>query len=172
MRKSPFALLFFVVNISCFAQFSGFTYPKAKLYLKDYSIVKVKKLEIGNMIASFYNKATNKSETLSLENINLITIQKRSHVWEGAAYGAFTGALTGLLVDIGEDPLGRPNEVTIEEYIGITAVGAALGAIIGSFFPKWKQIYSRGEFLGLNVPMNLNLKTQKDKVVVKITIPL
>ncbi|TMM56640.1 hypothetical protein FEE95_09045 [Maribacter algarum] len=164
MSNSKFTLLYLLVNIFCFDLFPQSTYNKAKLYLNDYSIVNVRKLKIGDMKASFYNKATDKSETMPLDNINLSRVQKTSHIWEGAVYAALIGALTGLLVDIDEDTFGRPNVVTIEEYIGITSAAGAFGAIIGSSFPKRKQIYYRGEFLGLNLPMNLNFKTQKDKV--------
>lgn len=172
MKKSIVVLLFIAVTLSCVAQSSMEYYRSAKLYLNNSKIMTVEKLKISAMKATFYNTTTQKSETMALENVNLITIKKGNHIWEGAIYGAVTGALTGLLVDIDEDPFGRPNKVSVGEYMGIAAGGAALGAIIGSFFPKWKQIYSKMEFLGLNIPMHFDFDTQQDKVYIKLTIPL
>ena len=165
-----------VLSLSVFTQRAkSQSYKKAKIYLDNHQILKVSDLQINGTNATFLNATNNDQETVSLNTINLIKSAKGSHLLEGALYGAGTLALTALLIDIQpDDPLGVGVERDhgVGFYLGLTAGGAAVGALIGSLFPKWKTIYSGGKFIGLNLPINIDFSTEKNLTNIKITLSL
>lgn len=156
-----------------FAQFSkGQPYSKAKVYLKDHQVLIVKDLKINDLEVNFLNIANKKNENLAMDRVNFIKIKKGSHVWDGALYGSLSMALSAVLIDIDNDPLTKPKKFGAIEYIGFAGIGVGLGALIGSLFPKWKNIYSNGRFIGQNFPLKLNLGATADLAIIEITIPL
>lgn len=148
------------------------TYSKAKVYLKDHTILKVKHLEMNSLEASFLNIANKKKESLSMDGINFIKVKKGSYLWDGAIYGSVTMALSAVLVDVDDDPLTRPKKFGATEYIGFTLIGAGLGALIGSLFPKWEDAFSEGKFISQNLPFKMNFDASYNLAIIKITIPL
>jgi len=171
MKKFSAIIFQFITIPTVFGQISDRTYNKAKIYLHNHQIVKVKKLTINNAEVSFLNASNNAYEKETLKNINLIKIPKGSYLFEGALYGAGTLALTALLIDIDPDPL-LDKKRGAGFYLGYTAVGAALGGLIGSFFPKWKSLYTDGKFIGQHAPVNLDVYTTRDQINFKIVISL
>jgi len=168
--------LFLILTSIGFAQsIEKHSYKKAKIYLDNHRILKVNNLEINSVEATFLNSINRKQEKIVINAIKLIRIPEGSYMWQGALYGAGTMALTALLIDIQpDDPLG----LGIEQkrgagfYLGFTAGGAVIGALVGSLFPKWKTVYSGGKFVGQNLPVNLGISTQRDQVNIKITISI
>jgi hypothetical protein len=151
------------------------SYKKAKIYLDNHRILKVNNLEINSVDATFLNSVNKKQEKIVMNTIKLIRIPEGSYMWQGALYGAGTMALTALLIDIQPDDslgLGIEQKRGAGFYLGLTAGGAALGALVGSLFPKWKSVYSGGKFVGQNLPVNLGLSTQNDQVNIKIIISI
>jgi len=176
MKPLLLALILFVLSSTCLAQSQNdHSYKKAKIYLENHRIIKVNNLEIEGSEVSFMNSVNRKQEKIAMNNIKLIRVPKGSYLLEGALYGAGTGALTAVLIDVqNDDPLG----LSVEKkrgagfYIGWTAGGAVVGALVGSLFPKWKQVYADGKFIGLNLPVNLQFNTQNDRFNIKIGISI
>ena len=166
------ALCFAITAICCGQSIQIQSYKKAKIYLNDHRIVKVKNLEINGMNTTFLNSANNKHEERSLNTINLIRVAKGNHLLEGVLYGAGTLALAALLIDVEPDILGRPQNKGADFYLGLTAGGAIVGALVGSIFPKWKEVYSGRKLVGFDLPIHLDYNSQFDQIIIKITIPL
>jgi len=173
MKNLLFTLLFLTVTFTSLAQSVGkHSYKKAKIYLDNHRILKVNNLEINSINATFLNSVNHEQEKILINTIKLIRIPEGSHILEGVLYGAGTMALTALLIDVQPDPLGIDKKRGAEFYLGLTAGGAALGALIGSLFPKWKQVYSGGKFIGQTLPINFDLSSQNDQINFKITISI
>jgi len=173
MKNIIIPLLFLPFASISFAQsIDNHSYKNAKIYLDNHQIIKVNNLEINSVEASYLNTVSKKQEKIAMNSIKLIRIPKGSHMWEGALYGAGTMALTAVLIDTQPDALGRPQNKGAGFYIGLTAGGAAVGALIGSLFPKWKPVYSGGKFIGLNLPVKFDLNTQNDRFNIKIAISI
>lgn len=172
MNSKFLVLLLTFITSPAYSQSSNEEYSKAKLFLSDYRIVKVKQLVISGNMANYFDLSRNENQSLTIDRISSIKIPKGNHLIEGAIYGTATMALTAVLVDLGEDPLGQPNQVTIREYIGLAAGGAVVGGIIGYFFPKWKSVYLEGKFISKNLPFNIGIDNLHNDIVLKITIPL
>lgn len=171
MRPFLPIFLFFVLTSIGYAQ----TYKKAKVYLDNHKIVKAKNLKILANEVTFFNTTNQQKQRVGFNNLKLIRIAKGSHALDGALYGAGTLALTALFIDIQpDDPLGLGIERNhgVGFYLGYTAAGAALGVLIGSLFPKWKSIYANGKFIGLNLPLKLDLNTHNNQLNLKIRISI
>lgn len=148
------------------------SYSKARIYLNDHNVLKVKDLKINGMETSFLNINNKKKEELSMNKVNFIKKKKGSFLWEGAVYGGASTALSALLIDADKDSLRRTKDFGAKEYIGFTLIGAGLGALIGSLFPKWEDAYSDGKFIGQYLPIKMNFEATHDLALIKITIPL
>lgn len=146
----------------------GEQFKKAKIFLKDHSSLNVKKLSVKKNESFFINTVNGELEQLTLDKVNTIKAAKGSYLVEGASYTGIVCLGAAVVASSGKDT----SKPTTGEFVGFVVGGAVLGALVGSLFPKWKEVYSKGEFLSQNVPINLGIDTQKDKVVVKITIPL
>ena len=149
----------------------GQSYNKAKVYLDNHLVIKATNLEISGNKINFLNKANGRNESNMLSAVSLIKIPKSNYLLEGSLFGAGTLALTALLIDIDPDPL-LDKKRGADFYIGYTAVGAVVGALVGVLIPKWKSIYSGGKFIGLNGPLNVDFNTQNDQFNIKISIAL
>lgn len=173
MKRIVFSLVFLTLTSLASAQTVDHrSYKKAKIYLDNHQIIKVNNLEINSTEAAYLNAVNNKKEKISINNVNLIRVPKGSHIKEGALFGAGTMALTALLIDIQPDPFGIEQKHGAGFYVGLTAGGAAVGALVGSFFPKWKEIYSNGKFIGLNLPVNFDFSVQNDDLTFIITLQI
>ena len=148
------------------------TFKRARLYLSDFSIIKATKLVINENEISFLNADSRTPQKLSLSSVELIRVPRGSHVLEGALFGAGTLALTALLVDLQPDPLGIEREKDTNFYLGYTAVGAAIGALAGMLFPKWKLLYSNGKFVGSSGPLQMGLSSQHRSIGIKIKLTI
>lgn len=167
-----FLIIVFFTSVSTSQTIENQKYRKAKLYLNNHLVIKVKDLAVNSLETKYKNAANNKYEKAALSNIKLIRVPNGSHVFEGALIGAGTMALTAVLIDVQPDPLGIDQDYGADFYIGLTAGGAALGALVGVLFPKWKTIYTGGKFIGKTLPVKFNFSTQHDKFNLKISITL
>ncbi len=173
MKYIVFSLVFLILTSLASAQTVDHrSYKKAKIYLDNHQIIKVNNLEINSIDATYLNTVNNMNEKTSMNNINLIRIPKGSHILEGVLFGAGTMALTALLIDVQPDPLGIEQKRDAGFYLGLTAGGAAVGALVGSLFPKWKAVYSKGKFIGLNLPINFDFSMQNDDLTFIITVQI
>ncbi len=148
------------------------TYRRAKLYSKDYRIIKVNRLSIDQGQADFFNVKTRAHEKMNLNDLTLIRVPKGSHAVPGGLIGAGTLVLTAFLIDIQPDPLGIERDRGAEFYVGFTAGGALVGALVGSLFPKWKPIFSDGKFVGKKLPLRLGLSSQYNGLNLKIKLAI
>ncbi len=148
------------------------TYRRAKLYSKDYRIIKVNRLSIDQGQADFFNVKTRAHEKMNLNDLTLIRVPKGSHAVPGGLIGAGTLALTAFLIDVQPDPLGIERDRGAEFYIGYTASGALVGALLGSLFPKWKPIFSDGKFVGRNLPLQWQITSQYNGINLKIKLAI
>lgn len=168
-------ILLFLIAFVPWSYGQSETYKKAKIYLEDHQVLKVNNLQITTTSASFLNTYNNREETLSLEKASLIKKAQSSYFKEGALYGAGVMALTALIIDIQpDDPfgVGVERDYGVGFYIGMTAGGATIGALVGALFPKWRTIYSGGKFIGLNVPVNIEFTSENNISALKITLSL
>ncbi|NER11936.1 hypothetical protein GWK08_00655 [Leptobacterium flavescens] len=172
MKRIFLFTLTLILPIVCYSQSSGEQqYQRAKIYLEDHRILKVKDLRL-NSIEAIFTDPEKRTQKIPLNSIASIRVPKGSHWWQGTLIGLGSGAITALLIDLQPDPLGIERERGAEFYIGFTAGGALLGALIGTLFPKWKHVYYDGKFIGHKLPFKLDFHTQKDNINFKITIPL
>ncbi|MEK6154078.1 hypothetical protein WIW50_12485 [Flavobacteriaceae bacterium 3-367] len=172
MKHIPAILFLLLLSTSGIAQQENRSYRKAKLYLKDFRILKAKALEIGPGEVNFFNVATRANEKVELDDLTLIRVPRGSHALAGGLYGAGTMALTAFLIDVQPDPLGIERERGAEFYIGFTAGGALLGALVGSLFPKWKPLFSDGKFVGRKLPLQWGVTTQYNGINLKIKLAI
>jgi len=169
---SIFLVIIFFASFSYSQTFEKQKYRKAKLYLNSHLIVKVRDMEVNSLELSYKNAANNKREKNALSNIKLIRVPNGSHLLEGALIGAGTMALTAVLIDVQPDPLGLDQKYDAGFYIGLTAGGAALGALVGVLFPKWKTVYTGGKFIGKTAPVKFDFSTQHNKFNLTLSITL
>lgn len=148
-------------------------YRKAKLYLDNHRILKVKDLKVTQSEVRFFNIRKERQEFVAISEVELIKIPKGNHLWQGALIGAGTAALTALLIDLQPDPLGLPEEDRgAGFYAGFTLGGAVLGGLIGFIIPKWKSIFSKGKFLNGDLPVDLGFSSKNNAFNLKIKIAL
>ncbi|WP_394747749.1 hypothetical protein [Spongiimicrobium salis] len=166
-------LSFVMIGASSFSQENNQrSYKKAKVYLEDHRILKVNDLRLSATEALFSTTEDKSKNTLPLEAIRFIRTPKGSYWLEGALYGAGTMALTAVLIDAQPDALGRDQKKSSGFYLGLTGGGAVVGALVGSIFPKWKELYSGGKLVGVNLPLRLDYDAFHDQFVIKITVSL
>ncbi len=173
MRSTIAMFLFLFLWTAGFAQTD--TYKKAKIYLKNHRILKVNNLQISGSNIDFLNPGNSKQEEVSLNDITLIKKARGSHYLEGALFGAGALALSALIIDIQpDDPLniGVERDHGVGFYLGMTAGGAAAGALIGALFPKWRTIYSGGKFIGMNLPLRIDFNSKSNVFNIKVSISL
>ena len=169
---SIFLIIVFFAATSAAQTVENQKYRKAKLFLNNHLIIKVKYLTVNSLEASYKNAANNTYEKNAINNIKLIRVPNGSHLLEGALVGAGTMALTAVLVDAQPDPLGFEQKYGADFYIGLTAGGAVLGGLVGLLFPKWKTIYTGGKFSSNTLPVKFDFSTQRDTFNLTISIPL
>lgn len=173
MKHLTLTVLLIAVTFVGFAQTNeNQSYSKAKIYLKDHNAFIVKNLKMNSIEASFLNSTNKKKETLSMNLVNFVKVKKGSHLWDGAIYGSLVMTLSAVLTDVENDLLTNPRRYGATEYIGFALIGAGLGALIGSLFPKWADVYSNNKFIGQNLPFEIDFRTSTDLATIKITIPI
>jgi len=147
-------------------------YSKARIYLKDHEVLKAKNLEMNSIEATFLNIDSNEKSNMPMDKINFIKVKHGSHLLEGSLYGAASMALSAVLIDANKNSISRPKDFGAKDYVAFTLVGAGVGGIVGSLFPKWKTVFSDGEFIGQHLPFKIGFDASHDLAVLKITIPL
>ncbi|MEX0288459.1 MAG: hypothetical protein AB3N14_05065 [Flavobacteriaceae bacterium] len=171
MKKLFYLLFVLLCSATAWAQQADIgTFKRARLYLSDYSIVKASKMTIKEQEVSFFNVNSKTTQNLPLSSIELVRVPKGSYVLEGALFGGGTLALTALLVDLQPDPLGIETEKDTGFYLSYTAVGVAIGAVVGLLFPKWKLFYSNGKFVGSNASLQVSPDSEFRNIGVKIRL--
>ena len=122
-------------------------YPTARIYKKDYKIIKVTSLELTNdTLVTFKKVNSQKAEQLSVKDIKYFSVRKGS---KALSYGLI-GAGIGLF-SVGITHLSYSSEPLLDDYnwtpmyAGSTVGCGVIGAIIGAFSPKWKRLYIQGK---------------------------
>jgi len=124
---------------------NGKQYTNVRIYSKQEGVLKAKNLELVNdSMVSYTKLGSNASEKMRVKNLNYVLVKEGTHALK---YGLISGGL-GLCIVAPSALLATtdPNYVDSEEnvagiIIGYTLGIAAVGAIIGSFVPKWKKYY-------------------------------
>ena len=117
-------------------------YKEAKINLKTYTQLAVKNLTVSSTAITFYDTVFQKEGSLPLSEVKSIYVKKGNYFGRGALYGALLMSLSSLsavnAVNLDPEVELKDNSSTI---ISVTILsGAAIGGLIGSFFPKWKPI--------------------------------
>ncbi|UJH68550.1 hypothetical protein [Allomuricauda sp. SCSIO 65647] len=173
IKYAVFMMLVFAWAFEGIAQTQDRThFPKAKIYLQDHKVFNAKNLTITGAEASFLDSNAEKQQTIMVDEIDFIKIPKGNHALIGASFGAATGALSSLLIDLDTDPLGRPREKDAGFYLAMTGGGAALGALIGLLVPKWKSVYLNKKSAGLYVPLKFDVSSEMGVATIKITMKI
>ncbi|MEX0313841.1 MAG: hypothetical protein AB3N18_06660 [Allomuricauda sp.] len=168
-----FILLTFLMVFEGIAQtHDGTLYSKAKVYLQDHKVVRVKNFTIKGAEASFFNSNDGRKQSINADEIDFIKIPKGNHVLVGTSFGAATGALSSLLIDLDTDALGRPQEKDAGFYLAMTGGGAVLGALVGFLVPKWKPIYLNKKSTGLFLPLQFDISPEMGVTTIKITMKI
>jgi hypothetical protein len=141
-------LVFAIISLSAFGQKKYLDpekqYSVAKIYKKDFKILKVGSLkQINDSTISFKNKLANKTEQLSIDQIKYFSVKVGTKALPFALYGAGLGAFSIGLASL--KVAGDPN-YEFRDNLGLRItlfVGgcAAIGAGIGALVPKWKRMY-------------------------------
>ncbi|WP_222982540.1 hypothetical protein [Flagellimonas meishanensis] len=147
-------------------------YPRAKVYLKDHEVINAKDFTIRATEASFMDSKTGAQQSMMLDAVDFIKVPKGNHVLIGTSFGAATGALSSLLIDLDTDPLGRPREKDAGFYLAMTGGGAVLGALVGLLVPKWKSVYLNKNSAGLHIPLQFDISPEIGVATIKITMKI
>lgn len=123
-------------------------------------------------MAHFIDSKRNMEAELPMGHISFIKIPKGTHLLEGTLFGAATLSLSALLIDLDTDPLGQPREKTAGFYLAMGGAGAAVGALIGMFIPKWKSIHLKNKSIGLHIPVDLTISPQTNALNLKISMKI
>lgn len=120
-------------------------YSHARIYKKDYKILKVNNLElINDTIITFKEVGSSQKSELSVSDVKYFSVRKGSYALTYGLIGAGCGLLGSLLgvAQLNADPMTDASEVNYTPIIiGITAGFGLLGAFIGAFSYKWKRLY-------------------------------
>ncbi|MGX1930579.1 hypothetical protein [Flagellimonas sp. 2504JD4-2] len=173
MKYAVFTLLVFLIVFGGIAQTQDKNYyPRAKVYLKDHKIINARDFIIRGTEASFLDSKAGTQQSTTLDAVDFIKIPKGNHVLIGTSFGAATGALSSLLIDLDTDALGRPQEKDAGFYLAMTAGGAALGALVGLLVPKWKSVYLNKNAVGLHIPLQFDISPEMGVATIKITMKI
>ncbi|TXN38289.1 hypothetical protein FVB32_08340 [Flagellimonas hymeniacidonis] len=173
MKYVVFVILIFTMVFEGIAQtHDGTRYAKAKVYLQDHKVISAKDFTISGMEASFFDSNSGKQKSMMVDEIDFIKIPKGNHVLVGASFGAATGALSSLLIDLDTDALGRPQEKDAGFYLAMTGGGAVLGALVGLLVPKWKPIYLNKKSVGFYLPLQFDVSSEMGVATIKISMKI
>ncbi len=168
MKSLIFLVALLITVFSTYSQsMDGRQYEKAILFLKNQSSLNVKKLNIKGTDLFFINN-TNREQQLKLDGVNTIKARKGNYFLEGATYTGIV-CLGAAIVASSRKDTTKP---TTGEFAGFVAGGAVLGGLVGLLFPKWKEVYSKGDFLGQRAPLYLKFGSPDNQLAIKITIAL
>ena len=151
---------------------NGTSFPKAKVYLHDHKVLKVRQLKVTDAAVSFFDLMDNTNRSVAVDNVDFLKIPKGNHVLMGTSFGAATGALSSLLIDLDTDVLGRPREKDAGFYVAMTGGGAVLGALVGLLVPKWKSVYLNKKSARLHIPLQFDISPEMGVATLKITMKI
>lgn len=130
-------------------------YSVARVYHKNYKIIKVNNLELVNdSLMTFKAVGSSKEEQLPVTDVRYISVRHGSMALTYGLIGAGTGLLSSLIAvaAVSVDPSVDDSNVNYAPIIiGFTFGFGALGAIIGAFNYKWKRLYFESKDLTTNV---------------------
>ncbi len=123
------------------------TYGRAKIYKKDYKILKVRNLILINDSVITYNDGgAVQPSRIRVDDLRYISVRKGNHALAygliGSGIGLFSVAITHLKYS-GDRSMDDFNWATL--YAGMTLGCGVTGAIIGAFDPKWKRLYIKNK---------------------------
>ncbi|MCD4772304.1 MAG: hypothetical protein K8R41_02845 [Bacteroidales bacterium] len=153
MKKICLLLMILFFSIALIAQKEYIeinkNYSTARIYKKDYKIIKVTSLKLTNdTLVTFKNLNSQKLEQLSVKYIKYFSIKDGSKALTYGLLGAGSGLLGSLLgvLEVKADPYLDDSNVNYAPIIiGITAGFGIIGAFIGAFHYKWKRLYIKDD---------------------------
>lgn len=126
-------------------------YSVARVYHKNYKIIKVNNLELVNdSLMTFKAVGSSKEEQLLVTDVRYISVRNGSMALTYGLIGAGTGLLSSLIAvaAVSVDPSVDDSNLNYAPIIiGFTVGFGALGAIIGAFNSKWKRLYFKSKDL-------------------------
>jgi len=126
-------------------------YSVARIYKKNYKIIKVNNLKMINDTTITFNAVGSaKDNQIPVSELRYISVRDGSRALTYGLIGAGTGLLTSLIAyaSVSADPSSNVDNSKIAPvFIGFTVGFGALGAIIGAFSYKWKRLYFQSKDL-------------------------
>lgn len=157
MKKIPLLTLLILLGVSVSAQRQKEyiqkkkNYSVARLYKKNYKIIKVHNLEMINDTTMTFNAiGSAKENQIPISDLRYISVHDGSRALTYGLIGAGTGLLTSLIAyaSVSADPYASVDQSKVAPvFIGFTVGFGALGAIIGAFSYKWKRLYFQSKDL-------------------------
>jgi hypothetical protein len=156
--KKIFSL--FIIMVFCGSLFAqkafiekNKNYSLAKIYQKNYKILKVNNLKlINDSVITFKVVRASQTSELSVSDVKYVSVKKGTNALSyglvGAGIGLFSVGITHLAYM--PDPL-YDDFNWAPMYIGFTVGCGAIGAFIGAFSYKWKRLYFQNNELISNV---------------------
>jgi len=139
------------------AQQTGVTnlsYGRGRVVLKNLNQYEANDIRFSEAQLSFKDSKTGRPFTVPLSDVEWVS-RKKNMALTGGLAGAGLAALVGLLAwaQVESDPYLEPTENAGTIVLGMTAGGAAIGALIGAAVSTEKTVYEKGRFrVGLIVP--------------------
>ncbi len=123
----------------------GDNYKEGKISVKGGQPIKAKNIKlINDTTIGYQNYLTGNQEYISTQHLRWVSVRTGSHAGTYALLGGLTGLLTALSVDlqISSDPYYYYDKPDMSGwYVGLTAGGALIGALIGASTSKWETRY-------------------------------
>ena len=141
------------------------TYSVAKIYQKGKPAFEVRDIKQINDTVLLYkmsgSQGSGKQQELPTTNVRYIAVKNGTHAISYGAYGGAVGLLSALygVLSVKNDPTLDDSSVNWAPFvIGFTAGGAALGALVGTFVPKWKILYlqDKGTTYSIKISPDIN----------------
>jgi hypothetical protein len=136
-------------------------YKVAKIYLNDSSIVSGNDVYVSKIDISLNNYSTNKSDTISLNDISKVQLLIGNKAKKYGKYGFYIGSAAGI--GLGTVVMFSSSRIGFERGL-ITAVASAftgglVGLFVGSFINNWEEykISPRISYYPFNENINIGL---------------
>jgi len=122
---------------------NGEEHSRAKIYFSPTKNIKVRKLTLHNdSYITYYERATDKLEQISIMDMKMVSVKKGSHIFSYSLGGAVVGL--GLSYLSSQTLIQFPvnGEFNQTNYmIGFVVGTTLIGAIIGALNPMWENLY-------------------------------
>ncbi len=145
------------------------TYSKVTIITTDYEKFRVNKIILHEDFLEYLNYSTTEMDTISLNNIELISACTGNYTLTGAAMGACCGAALSLWYLVELFPASNPPAIIALS----TLIGAGIGTLIGYVTNEYSTIYQSGSFFLSSLKNTTEFTTEYPHYnILSIQIPL